>query len=174
MTGGGAYYYFEFVVCRPVTPWSMKLMLLVESNLKGWGKTVVLGVDKVDTMFTNNSLETHGEVVESHPHNHETWNKVTRVNRDNTHEAGKSCDPIFVLTGIPSTPSTATSYPPNAIVVACCVKMSYNGFKYGDLYVEVLQKYFGELKEARTQYKELFEEAKEENRRHYEEKLKKN
>ncbi|GKE45794.1 hypothetical protein Tco_1473078, partial [Tanacetum coccineum] len=38
--------------------------------------------------------------------------------------------------------------------------------------VEVLQKSFEELKEARAQDKELFEEAKEENRKQYEEKLK--
>ncbi|GKA48880.1 hypothetical protein Tco_0741838 [Tanacetum coccineum] len=74
------------------------------------------------------------------------------MNRGNTHGAGKSSDPIFALTRIPSTPSTATSYPPNA--------------------VEVLQKSFEELKEARARDKELFEEAKEENRKQYEEKLK--
>ncbi|GJT98447.1 hypothetical protein Tco_1093965 [Tanacetum coccineum] len=96
--------------------------------------------------------KTHGEDVESHPHNQETWNKATPVNRGNTHGAGKSSDPIFALTRIPSTPSTATSYPPNA--------------------VEVLQKSFEELKEARARDKELFEEAKEENRKQYEEKLK--
>ncbi|GKD69089.1 hypothetical protein Tco_1323179 [Tanacetum coccineum] len=38
--------------------------------------------------------------------------------------------------------------------------------------VEVLQKSFEELKEARARDKELFEEAKEENRKQYEEKLK--
>ncbi|GKB04861.1 zinc finger, CCHC-type containing protein [Tanacetum coccineum] len=91
----------------------------------------------------------HGEDVESHPHSQETWNEVTPVKRGNTHEAGKSSDPIFVLTGIPSTPHAATSYPPDA--------------------VEVLQKSFAELKEARARVKELFEEAKEENRKQYEE-----
>ncbi|GKA75401.1 hypothetical protein Tco_0781779 [Tanacetum coccineum] len=82
----------------------------------------------------------------------ETWNEVTPVKRGITHGAGKSSDPIFVLTGIPSTPHAATSYPPDA--------------------VEVLQKSFEELKEARARDKELFEEAKEENRKQYEEKLK--
>ncbi|GKA42656.1 hypothetical protein Tco_0735316 [Tanacetum coccineum] len=38
--------------------------------------------------------------------------------------------------------------------------------------VEVLQKYFKEPKEARARDKELFEEAKEENRKQYVEKLK--
>ncbi|GJW35712.1 hypothetical protein Tco_0058632 [Tanacetum coccineum] len=38
--------------------------------------------------------------------------------------------------------------------------------------VEVLQKSFEELKEARARDKELFEEAKEDNRKQYEEKLK--
>ncbi|GJR60482.1 hypothetical protein Tco_1502644 [Tanacetum coccineum] len=38
--------------------------------------------------------------------------------------------------------------------------------------VEVLQKSFEELKEARARDKELFEEAKEENRKQYEEKHK--
>ncbi|GJR66422.1 transposon, En/Spm-like, transposase-associated domain protein [Tanacetum coccineum] len=105
----------------------------------------------------------HGEDVESHPHNQETWNEVTPVKRGITHGAGTSSDPIFVLTGIPSTPHAATSYPPDAssFIASPTVWM-----------VKVLQKSFEELKEARARDKELFEEAKEENRKQYEEKLK--
>nr|GEV77214.1 hypothetical protein [Tanacetum cinerariifolium] len=79
--------------------------------------------------------KSHGEDVKSHPHNQETWNEVTPVKRGITHGAGKSSDPIFVLTGIPSTPHTATSYSPDA--------------------VEVLQKSFEELKEARARDKAI-------------------
>ncbi|GKC67879.1 probable histone-arginine methyltransferase 1.3 [Tanacetum coccineum] len=84
--------------------------------------------------------------------NFKVTNLELKNGRGNTHGAGKSSDPIFALTRIPSTPSTATSYPPNA--------------------VDVLQKSFEELKKARARDKELFEEAKEENRKQYEEKLK--
>ncbi|GJS68865.1 hypothetical protein Tco_0683430 [Tanacetum coccineum] len=89
--------------------------------------------------------KSHGEDVESHPHNQETWNEVTPVKRGNTHGAGKSSDPIFVLTGIPFAPLCEL--------------------------VEVLRKSFEELKEARARDKELFEETKKENRNQYEEKL---
>ncbi|GKD98815.1 hypothetical protein Tco_1382712 [Tanacetum coccineum] len=129
------------------------------------------------------------EDVESHPHSQETWNEVTPVKRGNTHEAGKSSDPIFVLTGIPSTPYVATSYPPDASSrvmenpnkhtnpvrdqrVVNKKHARHNrikGIKGVTERVEVLQKSFEELKEARAQVKELFEEAKEENRKQYEE-----
>ncbi|GJS02854.1 hypothetical protein Tco_0319362 [Tanacetum coccineum] len=97
-------------------------------------------------------ITSHGEDVESHSHNQETWNEVTPVKIDNTHGEGKSSDPILMLTGTPSTPHAATSYPPDM--------------------VEVLQKPFEELKEERARDKELFEQPKEENREQYEEKLK--
>ncbi|GJZ02890.1 hypothetical protein Tco_0520851 [Tanacetum coccineum] len=90
--------------------------------------------------------KSHEEDVESHPHNQEAWNEVTPVKRGNTHGAGKSSDPIFVLTGIPS--------------ASLCGR-----------FVEVLRKSFEELKEARARHKELFEEAKKENRKQYKEKL---
>ncbi|GJU63022.1 hypothetical protein Tco_1244857 [Tanacetum coccineum] len=60
--------------------------------------------------------------------------------------------PIFVLTRISSTPSTATSYLPDAAYV--------------------LQKSLEELNEAITRDKEVFEEAKEENTKYYKEQLK--
>ncbi|PWA44403.1 hypothetical protein CTI12_AA526670 [Artemisia annua] len=56
------------------------------------------------------------------------------VNKGNTYGAGKSSDPVFVLTGIPSTPRATTSYPPDV--------------------VEVLQKSFEELEQVTTQDKE--------------------
>nr|GEU95822.1 RNA-directed DNA polymerase, eukaryota [Tanacetum cinerariifolium] len=46
--------------------------------------------------------KSHGKDVESDLHNQGTWNEVTPVKRDNTHGAGKSSNPMFVLTGIPS------------------------------------------------------------------------
>ncbi|GJW09185.1 hypothetical protein Tco_1571608 [Tanacetum coccineum] len=100
--------------------------------------------------------ESHGEDVESHPHSQETWNEVTLVKKGNTHGVGKSSDPIFMLTGIPSTPHAATSYPLDAVLQlfangVCCDCSSVK--------VDVLQKSFEELKEARARVKELFEEA---------------
>ncbi|GKD16659.1 hypothetical protein Tco_1205817 [Tanacetum coccineum] len=128
------------------------------------GGSTSIEVDVVEPVWVNDKsrehiekykacmTKSHGEDVESHPHNQETWNEVTPVKRGITHGAGKSSDLIFVLTGIPSTPHAATSYSPDV--------------------VEVLQKSFEELKEARARDKELFKEAKEENRKQYEEKLK--
>ncbi|GJU78432.1 hypothetical protein Tco_1275502 [Tanacetum coccineum] len=78
------------------------------------------------------------EDVESHPHSQETWNEVTPVKRGNTHEAGKSSDLIFVLTGIPSTPYVATSYPPDAVSTVSvkmdriCDLACLGGLEYAD------------------------------------------
>ncbi|GJV62147.1 hypothetical protein Tco_1468247 [Tanacetum coccineum] len=71
-------------------------------------------------------------------------------------------DGVLTLERTNSTPSTATSYPPNSLSLS--LLCSYQ--------VEVLQKSFEELKEARARDKELIKETKEENRKQYEEKLK--
>nr|GEU33240.1 hypothetical protein [Tanacetum cinerariifolium] len=78
-------------------------------------------------------------------------NEEGNLNRDVLKISVLTPDGVLTLERRNFTPSTATSYPPNA--------------------VEVLQKSFEELKEARTRYKKLFEEAKEENRKQYEKKL---
>ncbi|GJT52205.1 hypothetical protein Tco_0978362 [Tanacetum coccineum] len=93
----------------------------------GDGGSTSIEVDVVEPVWVNDKsrehiekykacmTKIHGEDVESHPHNQETWNEVTPVKRGITHGAGTSSDPIFVLTGIPSTPHAATSYPPDAV-----------------------------------------------------------
>ncbi|GJW54584.1 DNA damage-binding protein 1 [Tanacetum coccineum] len=50
------------------------------------------------------------EVTPPKQRNQEIWNEVSHVKRGNTHGAGKSSNPIFVLTGITSTPHVDTSY----------------------------------------------------------------
>ena len=56
-------------------------------------------------------VESHGENVESHPHNEELWNKVTPPNRGNTYGAYNASDPVFLLTRKPSTHNASTSHP---------------------------------------------------------------
>ena len=57
-------------------------------------------------------IESHGENVDTHPHDEELWNKVTPPNRGNTFGAYNASDPIFLLTGTPSTHNASTSHPP--------------------------------------------------------------
>ncbi|GKB67984.1 hypothetical protein Tco_0929396 [Tanacetum coccineum] len=48
-------------------------------------------------------VESHGENVESHPHNKGLWSKVTPPNRGNPFGAYNASDHIFLLMGTPST-----------------------------------------------------------------------
>ncbi|GKD24812.1 hypothetical protein Tco_1231026 [Tanacetum coccineum] len=101
------------------------------------GGSTSVEVDVVEPVWVNDKSREHiekykacmtksyGEDVESHPHDQETWNEVTPIKRGITHGAGKSSDPIFVLTGIPSTPHAATSYPPDAVLIILSVVLAF-------------------------------------------------
>ncbi|GJR94495.1 hypothetical protein Tco_0266669 [Tanacetum coccineum] len=105
----------------------------------GEGGSTSIKLDVVEQVWVNDKSREHIT-----PHNQGTWNEVTPVNIGNTHGEGKSSNPMFVLTRIPSTPRAAMSL-----------------------------KYCKSLSRAEgTLETKLFEEAKEENRRQYEEKLK--
>nr|GFA50526.1 hypothetical protein [Tanacetum cinerariifolium] len=95
--------------------WSASLWHVLCYGLSVAGFYRVYSRDLVEEKYQACIITSHGEDVESHSHNQETWNEVTPVKRDNTHGAGKSSDPKFVLTGTPSTPHAATSYPPDAV-----------------------------------------------------------
>ncbi|GJU16896.1 hybrid signal transduction histidine kinase M [Tanacetum coccineum] len=61
--------------------------------------------------YQESMVESHGENVESHPHNEEPWNKVTPPNRGNTFGAYNASDHVFLFTGTPSTRNASTSHP---------------------------------------------------------------
>nr|GEX47477.1 RNA-directed DNA polymerase, eukaryota [Tanacetum cinerariifolium] len=56
-------------------------------------------------------VKSHGENVESHPHNEKLWSKITPPNRGNTFRVYNASDPVFLLTQTPSTRSASTSHP---------------------------------------------------------------
>ncbi|PWA85052.1 transposon, En/Spm-like, Transposase-associated domain protein [Artemisia annua] len=108
--------------------------------------------DKSRDHMVKGMVESHGENVESNPHDEELWNKVTPPNRGNTFGAYNAYDPIFLLTGTPSTHNASTSHPQ---------------FKK----VEVLEKSLKDLDQARVKDKEIFYETIEQERKLGEEKL---
>nr|GEX44230.1 uncharacterized mitochondrial protein AtMg00810-like [Tanacetum cinerariifolium] len=61
--------------------------------------------------YQGDMIESHWENVESHPHNEIIWNKVTPPNRRNTFGPYNAFDPVFLLTGTPSTRNASTSHP---------------------------------------------------------------
>ncbi|PWA86375.1 transposon, En/Spm-like, Transposase-associated domain protein [Artemisia annua] len=62
--------------------------------------------------YQEGMIKSHGENVDTHPHDEELWNKVTPPNRGNTFWAYNASDHIFLLTGTPSTQNASTSHPP--------------------------------------------------------------
>ncbi|GJT92693.1 transposon, En/Spm-like, transposase-associated domain protein [Tanacetum coccineum] len=97
-------------------------------------------------------VESHGENVESHPHNEIPWNKITPPNQGNTFGAYNASDPVFLLTGTPSIRNASTSHPQIEKV-------------------EVLEKSMKDLEQVREKDKELLEEAIEQERKLNEEKF---
>ncbi|GKA36794.1 hypothetical protein Tco_0723359 [Tanacetum coccineum] len=109
------------------------------------------GHQAVEPRWVNDKSRDHMN-AESHPHNEELWNKVTPPNRGNTFGAYNASDPVFLLTGTPSTRNASTSHPQ--------IKK-----------VEVLEKSMKDMVQAREKDKELFEETIEQERKLNEEKF---